>query len=75
MDNFRNFYFSDININIISNNVENKLYYSNEYKPAVMPSQPELEPQKIKKEYTYVACIAVVHINEYVVSSMHSFLL
>ena len=68
MDNFRNFYFSDINIDIISNNVENESFYSTEYKPVVMPSQPEpepeLEPQKIKKEYIYVACIAVVHINE-----------
>lgn len=64
MDNFRNFYFSDINIDIISNNVENESFYSTEYKPVVMPSQPEpepeLEPQKIKKEYIYVACIAVV---------------
>ena len=40
MDN-RNLYFSDIN-----NNVENKVFYNNEYKPTVMPSQTK---QSIKK--------------------------
>ena len=50
MDN-RNLYFSDIN-----NNVENKVFYNNEYKPAVMPSQNK---QSIKKEYIYIAIASI----------------
>ena len=50
MDN-RNLYFSDIN-----NNVENKLFNNNEYKPAVMPSQNK---QSIKKEYIYIAIASI----------------
>ena len=50
MDN-RNLYFSDIN-----NNVENKVFYNNEYKPAVMPSQTK---QSIKKEYIYIAIASI----------------
>ena len=33
MENNRNLYFQDIN-----NNIENKVFYNNEYKLAVMPS-------------------------------------
>lgn len=40
----RNLYFSDVNKNIIYN----------EYKPAIMPSQSQQQPKKIKIEYVYL---------------------
>ena len=49
----RNLYFSDIN-----NNIENKVFYNNEYKTTVMPS---IIPQtKIKKEYIYIGVAAII---------------
>ena len=42
MENNRNLYFQDIN-----NNIENKVFYNNDYKTAVMSSQTK---QSIKKE-------------------------
>ena len=50
MDN-RNLYFQDIN-----NNIEKKVFYNNDYKPAVMPSQTK---QSIKKEYIYIAIASI----------------
>ena len=49
----RNLYFSDIN-----NNIENKVFYNNEYKSTVMPA---VIPQtKIKKEYIYIGVAAII---------------
>ena len=55
MENNRNLYFSDIN-----NNIENKVFYNNEYKPAVMPAvMPSQTKQSIKKEYIYIAIASI----------------
>ena len=45
----------------INNNIENKVFYNNEYKPAVMPSQNK---QSIKKEYIYIAIALSTEFNK-----------